>query len=179
MASPSTSSEIPHAAAPAPSALANAKANAAPPKVTGGNTVELDNMAAPAEKLPLHEDIMQLARLGEIGPMKTLFETGKFDARYKDQEDITPLHVSQDVTPRIVGYELCLQAVSGLPSTIIMRYANTSSSPAQRSTQKAASLLRPLQCGLLSDVTSTLSISYLDTAQIHFSLTDRVTTCFI
>ena len=92
MASPSTS-ETPHGAAPTSPILANGKASAAPPKVTGGNSVELDQMDPPKDKLPLHEDIMQLARLGEIGPIQTLFETGKFNARYKDQENITPLHV--------------------------------------------------------------------------------------
>ena len=45
------------------------------------------------EKLPLHEDIMQLARLGEIGPIKRLFEEGKYSATYEDKEGITPLHV--------------------------------------------------------------------------------------
>ncbi|KAL9101043.1 MAG: hypothetical protein Q9163_003658 [Psora crenata] len=43
-------------------------------------------------KLPLLEDIMQLARLGEIGPIRTLLETGKYSATYKDEEGITPLH---------------------------------------------------------------------------------------
>ena len=99
MTSPSTSSVAPHGAAPTPPALANGKASAAPPKVTGENTVELDEMPPPEDKLPLHEDIMQLARLGEIGPIKTLFETGKFDASFKDQEAITPLHVSGNVKP--------------------------------------------------------------------------------
>lgn len=94
MTAPSASAEAPHGAAPTTPALANGKASVAPPKVTGENTVELDKMAPPEDKLPLHEDIMQLARLGEIGPIQTLFETGKFNARYKDQEGITPLHVS-------------------------------------------------------------------------------------
>ena len=46
-------------------------------------------------KLPLLEDIMQLARLGEIGPIQKLFDEGKSDAKYKDHEGITPLHVSK------------------------------------------------------------------------------------
>lgn len=99
MTSPSTPSDTPQGAAPTPPALAHGKASAALPKVTGESTVELHEMAPPEDKLPLHEDIMQLARLGEIGPIKTLFETGKFNARYKDQEDITPLHVSEGVRP--------------------------------------------------------------------------------
>lgn len=104
MTAPSASSETPHGAAPTAPTLANGKASAAPPKVTGQNTVELDKMAPPEDKLPLHEDIMQLARLGEIGPIQTLFETGKYDAKYKDQEDITPLHVSQDTIPGLTRY---------------------------------------------------------------------------
>lgn len=44
-------------------------------------------------KLPLHEDIMQLARLGDIGPIQKLFEEGKFNATHTDAENITPLHV--------------------------------------------------------------------------------------
>ena len=75
--------------------LANGKAGAAPPKVSEDETMELENMdgSADQEKLPLHEDIMQLARLGEIGPIQKLFEEGSFDANYKDREGITPLHV--------------------------------------------------------------------------------------
>ncbi|KAL8728018.1 MAG: hypothetical protein Q9166_005689 [cf. Caloplaca sp. 2 TL-2023] len=49
-------------------------------------------MDASESKLPLHEDIMQLARLGEIGPIQNLLEEGKFTADYKDAENITPLH---------------------------------------------------------------------------------------
>ena len=149
----SASSESPHGAAPTTTALANAKASAVPPKVTGGNTV--DKMMPPEDKPPLHEDIMQLARLGEIGPVQTLFETGKFNATYKDHEGITPLHVSQEMVSITTRYELRLQGGSGLQSTTTMRYANSFLSPAQRSTQKAASPLLLLQCGLHNDATST------------------------
>lgn len=45
------------------------------------------------QKLPLHEDIMQLARLGEIGPIQKLLDEGKFKADYRDAENTTPLHV--------------------------------------------------------------------------------------
>ena len=62
-------------------------------------SVELKTMAAndeAAHALPppsLHTDIMQLARLGEIGAIQQLYESGKFDIQYKDAEGITPLHV--------------------------------------------------------------------------------------
>ncbi|KAL8682297.1 MAG: hypothetical protein Q9186_001666 [Xanthomendoza sp. 1 TL-2023] len=49
-------------------------------------------MDASETKLPLHEDLMQLARLGEIGPIQKLLDEGKFTADYKDAENITPLH---------------------------------------------------------------------------------------
>lgn len=61
--------------------------------VTDESTMELGQTAG-EDKLPLHEDIMQLARLGEIGPVQKLFEDGKYSAKYEDHQGITPLHVS-------------------------------------------------------------------------------------
>ena len=57
--------------------------------------VELDHVPNGEAKAPLslEEDIMQCARLGETGLIKTLFDAGKYDAKYKDEEGITPLHV--------------------------------------------------------------------------------------
>jgi hypothetical protein len=54
---------------------------------------ELEDMADNGPGLPVEEDIMQLARLGEIGAIQKLFDSGKFDATYKDEQGITPLHV--------------------------------------------------------------------------------------
>jgi hypothetical protein len=54
---------------------------------------ELEEMADKKPNLPVEEDIMQLARLGEIGAIQKLFDSGKFDATYKDEQGITPLHV--------------------------------------------------------------------------------------
>jgi hypothetical protein len=76
---------------------ASTKASAAPPQsVTDG--VELKDMPAGGDGgrplLPVEEDLMQLARLGEIGAMQKLFDTKKYNAKYKDEEGITPLHVS-------------------------------------------------------------------------------------
>ncbi len=42
------------------------------------------------------DDIMQLARLGDVPAMEKLFESGDYDATYVDDEGITPLHVSAD-----------------------------------------------------------------------------------
>lgn len=56
------------------------------------NPVELDDINS-RPLLPIEEDLMQLARLGEIGAIQKLFDGGKFDAKYKDEQGITPLHV--------------------------------------------------------------------------------------
>lgn len=54
---------------------------------------ELEQMADKKPSLPVEEDLMQLARLGEIGAIQKLFDSGKYDATYKDEQGITPLHV--------------------------------------------------------------------------------------
>lgn len=54
---------------------------------------ENGSLSKAEDKLPLLEDVMQLARLGEIGPIQKLFDDGKYDANFKDEEGITPLHV--------------------------------------------------------------------------------------
>lgn len=90
----------------------NGKGTAAPPQTTTDG-VELKNMTVDNHnnsngngngprgeensrpQLPVESDIMQLARLGEIGAMQKLFDTKKFNAKYKDEEGITPLHVSE------------------------------------------------------------------------------------
>ena len=83
--------------APNPPKLPHGKGGIVPPEVTEDQNVELKNLedASTQDKLPLHEDIMQLARLGEIGPIQKLFEEGKTSATYRDEEGITPLHVRQ------------------------------------------------------------------------------------
>jgi len=50
--------------------------------------------SAPKRSIPLGEDIMQLARIGEIGVMQNLFATKNLTANHRDEEGITPLHVS-------------------------------------------------------------------------------------
>ncbi|PSN69248.1 palmitoyltransferas-like protein akr1 [Corynespora cassiicola Philippines] len=71
------------------SAPAQPDANGHP---TGDQHVELEDMADKKPALPLEEDIMQLARLGEIAAIQKLFDSGRYDATYKDEQGITPLH---------------------------------------------------------------------------------------
>ncbi len=71
------------------------KASAASAKTTLED-VELSNVqngSANPPAIPLEEDIMQCARLGEIGLIQKMFDSRKFSAQYKDAEGITPLHV--------------------------------------------------------------------------------------
>ena len=92
MAAPSTPQGASSAGMPN---LPNGKASAAPPKVTGDGNVELEDVGLQEDKLPLHEDVMQLARIGEIASIQKLFDEGKVDAKFRDKEGITPLHVSR------------------------------------------------------------------------------------
>lgn len=65
---------------------------------------ELDDMADKTASLPVEEDIMQLARLGEIGAIQKLFDAGKVDATYTDEQGITPLHVRTPGPPPTAPY---------------------------------------------------------------------------
>ncbi|ETS80440.1 Palmitoyltransferase AKR1 [Pestalotiopsis fici W106-1] len=65
------------------------KGSAAAPQLSA-EAMEMGNM--PGGDSPPQEDIMQLARLGNIQAMEKLFEKGDFDATYSDDEGITPLH---------------------------------------------------------------------------------------
>ncbi|KAJ5791362.1 uncharacterized protein N7518_008373 [Penicillium psychrosexuale] len=58
------------------------------------NDVEMKSLPPdpPKGSIPLGEDIMQLARMGEVGTMQKLFTAKKFTANYRDEEGITPLH---------------------------------------------------------------------------------------
>ncbi|KAI9841048.1 MAG: palmitoyltransferase akr1 [Sclerophora amabilis] len=69
------------------------KADAATPKLTENDEVELQTvLASSSSHLPVEDDIMRYARLGEVGAIQKLLDQGKVDATYKDDEGITPLH---------------------------------------------------------------------------------------
>jgi palmitoyltransferase ZDHHC13/17 len=72
--------------------MPNGKAAAAAPELSHDGHVEMEDMG-PAQAVKPEEDIMQLARLGDIQGIEHLFDSGKFDATYCDEEGITPLHV--------------------------------------------------------------------------------------
>lgn len=75
------------------------KGTAAAPQLSSEN-MEMGSMPGPAA--PAEEDIMQLARVGNIAAMEKLFEKGEYDATYTDDEGITPLHVCAN--PRTIFF---------------------------------------------------------------------------
>lgn len=80
--------------------------------------------------IPLGEDIMQIARIGEVSVMQKLFDTKKFSANFKDDEEITPLHVCAWPLMRQILFDtdsMDLFIFSGRPSIINMRCANSCS----------------------------------------------------
>jgi hypothetical protein len=54
--------------------------------------VELQDIQS-KPKIPVEDDIMQLARLGEIRAIQALFDSKKFSPKYRDEQGISPLHV--------------------------------------------------------------------------------------
>ena len=73
--------------------IPNGKSTAAAPKLSDDDHVELADMLPTGPTLDPDEDIMQLARVGDIQGIEKLYESGKFIATYCDEEGITPLHV--------------------------------------------------------------------------------------
>ena len=53
---------------------------------------DLDSSSPPRKPLPVEQDLMQLARLGELRAIQKLFDSGKFNARSTDEQGVTPLH---------------------------------------------------------------------------------------
>lgn len=69
------------------------KASAAAPKLSDDDQMELKDILPAGPEYNPEDDIMQLARLGDVAGIQRLFDSGKFDATYADGENITPLHV--------------------------------------------------------------------------------------
>lgn len=76
---------------PAKTMVPSGKTAVASPKLSADEHVEMSDL--PLSTAPEDDDIMQLARLGDIVGVQRLFDSGKFDAQHSDDEGITPLHV--------------------------------------------------------------------------------------
>lgn len=68
----------------------SAKSTKAEPQVN--SDMEMSNVPNGNAVNPA-EDIMQIARIGDIPAMEKLFQSEKYDATYSDDEGITALHV--------------------------------------------------------------------------------------
>lgn len=64
------------------------------PGKDGLDKVELSDLDSSPPRLPVEQDLMQLARLGELRSIQKLFDSGKYTARSTDEQGITALHVS-------------------------------------------------------------------------------------
>jgi len=71
----------------------NGKASAVAPKLSDDDHVELEDMLPTGPEVSPEEDIMQLARLGDVQGIEKLYDSGKYEPDYCDAEGITPLHV--------------------------------------------------------------------------------------
>lgn len=58
----------------------------------GLDKVELSDLEASPPRPPVEQDLMQLARLGELRSIQRLFDSGRYNARSTDQQGITALH---------------------------------------------------------------------------------------
>ena len=67
------------------------KASAVAPKLSDDH--ELKDMLPTGLETRPEDDIMQLARLGDIQGIENLYDSGKYEPTYCDGERITPLHV--------------------------------------------------------------------------------------
>lgn len=106
--------------------MPNGKASAIPPQISTGEEVELADILDDETKHPLLEDVMQLARLGEVGPIQKLFEQGKVGPNFHDEEGITPLHVCRsEMSFLFIGPMYTNRGSSGRPSTTSTLYASS------------------------------------------------------
>ena len=77
----------------------NSSAGSSPGKDDGLGKVELSDLDASPPRLPVEQDLMQLARLGELRSIQRLFDSGRYTARSTDEQGITALHVSHPGLP--------------------------------------------------------------------------------
>ncbi|SPO04559.1 probable Palmitoyltransferase AKR1 [Cephalotrichum gorgonifer] len=78
----------------APPIQLSSKSTAAAPMLN--SEMELGTFAGGQQQAsapePVEDDIMQIARIGDVPAMEKLFESGAYDATFTDDEGITPLH---------------------------------------------------------------------------------------
>jgi len=122
---------------------------------------ELENVKP---QLPIEQDLMGLARLGELRSIQKLFDTGKYNAKSADDQGITALHVRSHTG---VLSEIWTKPVhSGLPSTDTTRCATSCYKPVPTLMRKEETRRLRLSCGPRRNATSMSSTFSSSTAQI-------------
>jgi protein AFG1 len=59
----------------------------------GLDRVEMSDLESTPPPLPIEQDLMQLARLGELRAIQKLLDSGRYNAKSTDEQGITALHV--------------------------------------------------------------------------------------
>ena len=127
-------------------------------QLANSQDVELKWIPSTPPTIDPEEDIMQLARIGNLAGVQRLFESGRFDATYKDEQAITPLHVRQHFSIRADVLNTMLTSIwagSGPRLTINMRSASFSSMQGPMSTQKGENPWPRQRCGQRRNDTTT------------------------
>jgi hypothetical protein len=73
------------------------------PGKDGLDHVELSDLDSSPPQLPVEQDLMQLARLGELRGIQKLFDSGRYNSKSTDEQGITALHVCLDKLQRKRG----------------------------------------------------------------------------
>lgn len=68
------------------------------PGKDGLDQVELSDLDSSPPQIAVEQDLMQLARLGELRGIQKLFDSGTYNARSTDEQGITALHVCLDAS---------------------------------------------------------------------------------
>jgi hypothetical protein len=79
------------------------------PGKDGLERVELSDLEASPPQLPVEQDLMQLARLGELRGIQKLFDSGRYSAKSTDEQGITALHVRR----KWAGLGYCVNGIIG------------------------------------------------------------------
>lgn len=125
------------------------------PGKDGLDRVELSDLDSSPPQLPVEQDLMQLARLGELRGIQKLFDSGRYNARSKDDHGITALHVCRTwIWYTDLNRILMYTCHSGLLSMAITRCVTFSFSLEPMSMRKEEMLRLHLYFGPASDAIS-------------------------
>ena len=92
---------------------------------------ELKDVQSQQRRLSIEDDLMALARIGELRGIQKLFDSGKYNANSADEQGITALHVGYKSRPMTWRNCAEVDVYSGLQSTVTTLSVTSSYNPAQ------------------------------------------------